>query len=161
MLQENEKLPKEITSLKIPMLVAQEESITTLKQLYKDKTLVLYFYPKDMTQGCSIEARAFKEAFKKLEKQNVCVVGCSRDAIKSHAKFIEKEGLPFALLSDHEGKLTEGFGVWQEKKMYGKTYMGIVRSTFVIEKGKIIKAFPKVKPSTHVDEILEFLKERG
>lgn len=126
---------------------------------YKGKKVVLYFYPKDMTPGCTQEACDFRDSFARIKKSDAVVLGVSKDSVASHQKFKAKHDLPFALLSDSEGKVCELYGVWQEKSLYGKKFMGIVRSTFVIdEKGKILRAFPKVKVNGHVDEILDVLK---
>lgn len=161
MLQEGDKVP---ASLKASIVATAETSDSNLKprplkELYKEQPLILFFYPKDMTPGCTTEARAFAAAYEQIQKLGVQVVGCSRDNITSHCKFMSKNELPYALISDNEGDISETFGVWQEKKMYGKTYMGIVRSTFIIDKGKIIKSFPKVKPASHVEEVLAFIKQ--
>ena len=163
MLSEGEKVPKGLQAVLVDS--ADPENPETGKKikldtLWKEKVVILYFYPKDNTPGCTTEARDFQEALVKIEKSGGRVIGCSRDNIKSHCKFIGKLDLNFPLLSDEEGEVTEAFGVWAEKKMYGKTFMGIIRSTFIIENGKIIKSYPKVKVKEHVGEILEFLKLR-
>jgi peroxiredoxin Q/BCP len=125
---------------------------------YKGKKVILYFYPKDMTSGCTVEACDFRDNIKKFEKKNVVVIGVSADDTKSHVKFKQKYDLPFTLLSDETHKMLEYYGVWQEKSMYGKKYEGIVRTTFVIdENGKIEKVFEKVKVDGHINEILESL----
>lgn len=125
---------------------------------FKGKKVVLYFYPKDNTSGCTRQAIAFKEAYEKFKSNDIVVIGISKDSEKSHQNFAAKYELPFILLSDPELIAIQGFGVWQEKKLYGKVSMGVVRTTFVIdEKGYIIKIFPKVKPDTNATEILEFL----
>lgn len=125
---------------------------------YKGKKVILYFYPKDMTSGCTVEACDFRDNIKKFEKKNAVVIGVSADDTRSHVKFKEKYDLPFTLLSDETHKMLEDYGVWQEKSMYGKKYQGIVRTTFVIdEKGKIENVFEKVKVDGHIDEILELL----
>jgi peroxiredoxin Q/BCP len=124
------------------------------------KKVVLYFYPKDNTSGCTMEANDFKANIKKFEKLNAVVLGVSKDSQKSHQKFVEKFDLPFTLLSDEETKVIQKYGVWKEKSMYGRKYMGVERSTFIIdEKGKLIKIYPKVKVKGHVEEVLNFLKE--
>lgn len=138
-------------------LKADNGEILSLKD-YKGKKVVLYFYPKDMTTGCTAEACDFRENIKKFEKKNTVVIGVSPDDTKSHVKFKEKYDLPFTLLSDESKKMLEDYGVWQEKSMYGKKYMGVVRTTFVIdEKGKIEKIYDKVKVDGHIDEVLESL----
>ena len=125
---------------------------------FTGKKVVLYFYPKDNTPGCTRQACAFAGAYEEFEKINVVVIGVSKDSAASHQKFAEKHGLPFILLSDPELTAIQAYGVWQEKKLYGKVSMGVVRSTFVInENGMIEKAMPKVKPDTNAAEILEYL----
>ena len=125
---------------------------------FAGKKVVLYFYPKDNTPGCTRQACAFAGAYEEFEKINVVVIGVSKDSAASHQKFAEKHGLPFILLSDPELTAIQAYGVWQEKKLYGKVSMGVVRSTFVInENGMIEKVMPKVKPDTNATEILEYL----
>ena len=122
------------------------------------KKVVLYFYPKDNTPGCTRQACAFASAYSEFEKKNAVVIGISKDSVSSHEKFAEKYNLPFILLSDPELQSIQAYGVWQEKKLYGKTSMGIVRTTFLIdEQGKIMKVMPKVKPDTNAAEVLEIL----
>ena len=119
------------------------------------KKVVLYFYPKDNTPGCTRQACAFAGAYDAFRERGVEVIGISRDSVASHAKFAEKYGLPFILLSDPERVAIEAYGVWQEKKQYGKVSMGVVRTTFLIdEQGNIAKIMPKVKPDTNAAEIL-------
>lgn len=123
------------------------------------KKVVLYFYPRDNTPGCTRQACAFAAAFEDFKKLDAVVIGISKDSVASHVKFAQKHSLPFILLSDPERKAIEAYGVWQEKKNYGKVSMGVVRSTFVIdEKGVIEKVMPKVKPDTNAAEILAYLK---
>lgn len=125
---------------------------------FAGKKVVLYFYPKDNTPGCTRQACAFAGAYGEFKKINVVVIGVSKDSAASHQKFAEKHGLPFILLSDPELTAIQAYGVWQEKKLYGKVSMGVVRSTFVInENGMIEKVMPKVKPDTNAAEILEYL----
>ena len=125
---------------------------------FKGKRVVLYFYPKDNTPGCTRQACAFAGAYAGFQEKGVEVIGISRDSISSHLKFAEKYNLPFILLSDPELEAIKAYGVWQEKKMYGKTSFGVVRTTFIIDKdGYIEKIMPKVKPDTNAQEILEFL----
>lgn len=127
---------------------------------YKGKKLVIYFYPKDDTPGCTKESCAFNENLTQLNKLNVDIVGVSKCSVKKHNKFKEKYGLQFPLLSDENGTMCEDYGVWTEKSMYGKKYMGIERSTFLIdENGVIEKIWPQVKVAGHVDEIIEYLKK--
>ena len=126
---------------------------------FAGKKVVLYFYPKDNTPGCTRQACAFAAAYEDFKTLNAVVIGVSKDSEASHRKFAEKYGLPFILLSDPELKAIQAYGVWQEKKNYGKVSMGVVRSTFIIdEKGFVEKVMPKVKPDTNAAEILAYLK---
>ena len=119
------------------------------------KKVVLYFYPKDNTPGCTRQACAFASAYDEFKSRNVEVIGISKDSVASHVKFAEKYSLPFVLLADPERKAIEPYGVWQEKKMCGKVGFGVVRTTFLIdEDGKIARVMPKVKPDTNAAEIL-------
>ncbi|MCI8552452.1 MAG: thioredoxin-dependent thiol peroxidase [Lawsonibacter sp.] len=125
---------------------------------FAGKKVVLYFYPRDNTPGCTRQACAFAGAYEEFKKINVAVIGISKDSVASHQKFAEKYSLPFLLLSDPELTAIQAYGVWQEKKLYGKVSMGVVRSTFVIdENGMIEKVMPKVKPDTNAAEILAYL----
>ena len=136
----------------------QDGKLVKLSSFKTKKTIVLYFYPKDMTPGCTTEACDFKDQFKKFK--NTIIIGISADSSERHQKFIAKYNLPFELIADEDKKICEKYGVWQEKKLYGKTYMGIVRSTFIIDKTGIVqKIFTKVKVKGHVDEVLETLKK--
>lgn len=138
-------------------LTADSGEVKSLKN-YRGKKVILYFYPKDMTSGCTVEACELRDNIKKIEKKNTVVIGVSPDGTKSHVKFKEKYNLPFTLLSDESKKMLEDYGVWQEKSMYGRKYMGVVRTTFIIdEKGRIEKIFEKVKVEGHVKELLENL----
>ena len=122
---------------------------------FKGKKVVLYFYPRDDTPGCTVEACAFRDAKAQITKKGAVVLGVSKDDEASHQKFVKKYDLNFTLLTDPEHKVIEKYGAWAEKSLYGKKFMGIVRSTFVIdEDGIIMKVFPKVSPDGHVDEIL-------
>ena len=122
------------------------------------KKVVLYFYPKDNTSGCTRQAVAFAENHEAFLAKNTAVIGVSRDSAASHRKFAEKHALPFFLLSDPERQVTEAYGVWQEKRNYGKVTMGVVRTTFLIdEEGVIEKIMTKVKPDTNAGEILAYL----
>ena len=122
------------------------------------KKVVLYFYPKDNTPGCSRQACAFAAAYAGFKENNVVVIGISKDSVASHQKFAEKYDLPFILLSDPDKVAIESYGVWQEKKMCGKVSMGVVRTTFIIdEEGNVEKVMEKVKPDTNAAEILEYL----
>jgi len=123
---------------------------------YKGKKIVLYFYPKDDTPGCTKEACHFRDAWPKLRKKKVEVLGVSVDDAKSHRRFIDKFSLPFTLLADTDKKIVKDYGVWGEKSMYGRKYMGTNRVTYLIdEKGKIAAVWPKVKVDDYVDEVLE------
>ena len=123
---------------------------------FKGKTVVLYFYPKDDTAGCTKEAIGFTERIKDFEKAGAVVLGASKDPVKNHDKFIKKHDLAVRLVSDAEGNLSEDYGVWVEKNMYGRKYMGIERSTFVIDgKGVVRNVWRKVKVPGHVDAVLE------
>lgn len=125
------------------------------------KKLILYFYPKDNTPGCTKQACAFASAYEDFKTVNAEVIGISKDSVNSHAKFAEKFGLPFVLLSDPDLAAIKAYDVWQEKKMCGKVGMGVVRTTFIIdENGNVEKIMPKVKPDTNAAEILEYLKTK-
>ena len=125
---------------------------------FRGKKVVLYFYPKDNTPGCSRQACAFAGAYEGFRAKNVEVIGISKDSVASHLKFAQKYDLPFVLLSDTELQAIQAYGVWQEKKLYGKVSMGVVRTTFIIdEQGNIEKIMPKVKPDTNAAEILSYL----
>jgi len=122
------------------------------------KNVILYFYPKDMTPGCTTQACDFRDQKNKFK--TAAILGVSIDSQERHQKFIEKYNLPFTLLADTDKKVVEKYGVWQEKKLYGKTFMGIVRTTFIIDKsGTVRKIFPKVKVKNHIEEVLAELKE--
>ena len=126
---------------------------------FRGRKVVVYFYPRDNTPGCTRQACAFAKAYDAFAQKNVVVIGISKDSVASHQKFAQKYELPFILVSDPELQAIQGFGVWQEKKNYGKVSMGVVRSTFIIdEKGLIEKVMPKVKPDTNAAEILAYLK---
>ena len=122
---------------------------------FRGKKVVLYFYPKDDTPGCTKEACSFRDAFSKFKKQGITILGVSPDSEKSHQKFTAKYNLPFTLLADTDHSIADAYGVYGEKKFMGRTYMGIHRTTFLIdEKGKIKKVFEKVNPEDHADEVL-------
>ena len=119
------------------------------------KTVVLYFYPKDNTPGCTVEACEFRDAHAKITGKNAVVLGISPDSAKSHAKFAMKFSLPFELIPDEDHRIAIAYGVWKEKSMYGRTYMGIERTTFIIDPaGKLRKIFQKVKPTGHAAAVL-------
>lgn len=123
---------------------------------YRGKKVLLYFYPKDDTPGCTTEACEFRDAYEKLASSGLVILGVSADSVKSHKKFAEKYALPFPLLSDEQKEVCHLYGVWQKKKFMGREYMGIARTTFLIdEKGKIEKIFENVKPKGHASEITE------
>ncbi len=127
---------------------------------FAGKRVVLYFYPRDNTPGCTRQACAFGAAYEDFQKAGAVVIGVSKDSVASHQKFAAKHGLPFLLLSDPELAAIQAYGVWQEKKNYGKVGMGVVRSTFVIdEEGTIEKVMPKVKPDTNAAEVLAYLSQ--
>ena len=126
---------------------------------FAGKRVVLYFYPKDNTPGCTRQACAFAAAYEEFKTLEAVVIGISRDSGASHQKFADKHGLPFILLSDPELTAIQAYGVWQEKKLYGKVSMGVVRTTFVIDgHGVIEKVMPKVKPDTNAEEVLSYLR---
>ncbi|PPR09486.1 MAG: putative peroxiredoxin bcp [Alphaproteobacteria bacterium MarineAlpha11_Bin1] len=122
----------------------------------KGKKVVLYFYPRDMTPGCTAEAEGFRDASKEFEKANTVILGVSKDSIKRHENFKAKYDLPFMLISDEDGKICSAYGVWQKKMNYGREYMGIVRSTFLIdEKGKIVEIWSNLRVKGHVEMVLD------
>lgn len=125
---------------------------------FQGKKVVLYFYPKDNTPGCTRQACAFAASYEQFKVQDIVVIGISKDSVASHLKFAQKYDLPFTLLSDPELQAIQAYGVWQEKKLYGKVSMGVVRTTYIInEQGIIEKVMPKVKPDTNAAEILAYL----
>ena len=127
---------------------------------FKGMKVILYFYPKDHTSGCTKEACAFRDHFDAFRRLGVEILGVSVDSEKSHKSFVQKYGLPFTLLADTDKRLVEAYGVWGEKSLYGKRYMGTNRVTYLIdEAGKIAAVFPKVKPETHAEEILAVLQQ--
>ena len=129
---------------------------------FRGRKVVLYFYPKDNTPGCTRQACAFAGSYAAFKDQNVVVIGVSKDSVASHVKFAQKYELPFILLSDPELQAIQAYDVWQEKKLYGKVSMGVVRSTYLIdEQGVIEKVMPKVKPDTNAAEILAYLNGEG
>lgn len=131
----------------------EEVSLSSLK----GQAVVLYFYPKDSTPGCTVEACEFRDGYAKLKKKAV-LLGVSPDSAKSHTKFIEKFSLPFDLLADEDKSVAKAYGVWVKKSMYGREYMGVARTTFVIGKdGKIARVFEKVTPKGHAEEVLNVL----
>ena len=136
----------------------QDGKPVKLSSFKAKKNVVLYFYPKDMTPGCTTEACDFRDQFKKFK--STIILGVSVDSPERHRKFIDKYNLPFELIADENKKISQKYGVWQEKKLYGKSFMGIVRSTFIIDKtGTVKKIIPKVKVKGHVEEVVEILKK--
>jgi len=137
---------------------ASNGKIISLKDYLGKKNVVLYFYPKDDTPGCTVEACGFRDKIKLIEAKEAVVLGVSPDNISSHEKFINKFKLPFLLLSDKDKRICKAYGVWVKKNMYGRQYMGVARTTFIIGKdGKVKRLYPKVKPEVHSDEIVSFL----
>ncbi|MFE8700550.1 thioredoxin-dependent thiol peroxidase [Cytobacillus sp. FJAT-54145] len=127
---------------------------------FRGKNVVLYFYPKDMTPGCTTEACDFRDQHESFEELDAVILGVSPDPVAKHEKFIEKYALPFMLLADEDHSVSEAYGVWKLKKNFGKEYMGIERSTFIINKeGKLVKEWRKVKVKGHVEEALAFIKQ--
>jgi peroxiredoxin Q/BCP len=128
---------------------------------YRGKPVVLYFYPKDDTPGCTKEACSFRDGYSVYQKEGVVILGISPDSPKSHARFKEKYNLPFTLLADENHEVCEKYGVWGLKKMAGREYHGVLRTTFLIDaQGKVVKVFPNVKPEGHATEVLEALKQQ-
>ncbi len=128
----------------------------------KGSYLVLYFYPKDDTSGCTAEACDFRDSMKRLTKSGAMVVGVSPDSVRSHDKFVDKYDLNFTLVSDEDKEICQAYDVWKEKSMYGRKYMGVVRTTYLIDpKGKIVHTWDNVKVKGHVDEVLAVLKDAG
>ena len=125
---------------------------------FRGRKVVLYFYSKDNTPGCTRQAVAYARAYESLQSRDLVLIGISKDSVASHQKFAQKNGLPFLLLSDPDHAVIEAYGAWQEKKNYGKVSMGVVRSTFLIdEEGILEKVMPRVKPDTNADEVLAYL----
>jgi peroxiredoxin Q/BCP len=132
-----------------------EEVTVTLSEM--DGPVVLYFYPKDDTPGCTTQACGIRDEWSTLKRTDATVLGISPDDIPSHRKFSDKYDLPFTILSDPDGEVAEAYGVWKQKKMFGNTFMGVERSTFIVEDGQITKAWRKVKAKEHTDWLLEVL----
>ena len=152
MLKEGDKAP----SFNMPTNKGENVSLSKLK----GQKIVLYFYPRDDTPGCTKEACGFRDDLSKYKRSVAVVIGVSRDSVESHEKFVKKFNLNFTLASDKDGDVCEKYDAWRLKNMYGKEYMGIGRSTFLIDtKGKINKIWPKVKVDGHVDEVLKAVKE--
>jgi len=144
---------------KAPAFAAKDENGNTIKLSdYRGKNVVLYFYPKDMTPGCTTEACNFRDRFAEIKKKNAVILGVSKDSSASHVKFKEKYSLPFPLLADEDLSVIKAYGAWGKRSMYGREFMGIVRSTVVVgPDGKVKALFPKVKVNGHDDEVLKSL----
>lgn len=152
MLKEGDAAPNDVN------VFNQDNESTTLKDL-AGKWIVLYFYPKDNTAGCTLEAKEFRDSYLSIKRLGAEIVGVSADTVRSHERFREKYDLPYPLWSDPERSLISAFDVWQKKKFMGREYMGIVRSTFLIDpKGIIRKIFPRVSPATHAEEVINALR---
>jgi len=144
-------------SFTLPNDTGEDVSLESLR----GKPVVLYFYPKDDTPGCTAQACGIRDGWEAFERRGAAVVGVSPDSPRSHAKFKEKYGLPFTLLADEEHEVAERYGTWVEKQLYGKSYMGVERSTFVIdENGTVVKVMRRVKPDTHAADVLAALPGR-
>lgn len=143
-----------------PFSASSSENKTIKLTDLKGKVVVLYFYPKDDTPGCTTEACGFRDAYARLARSGIVVLGVSPDSLESHRRFIEKFSLPFPLLADTDQAISKAYGVWQEKSMYGKKYMGVARTTFVIDRdGRLAHVFEKVKPAGHEQEVLDWIKD--
>ena len=142
------------------MLPDQNGTMVRLSD-FRGQKVIVYFYPKDQTPGCTKEACAFGTSYPRYESLGIPVIGISKDSVASHKKFAEKYNLPFILVSDTELEAIQSYDVWQEKKLYGKVSMGVVRTTYLIdEKGRIERVWLKVKPDTNAEEILEYLQKK-
>lgn len=142
--------------------LADKDGIVRRLTDFRGQTVVVYFYPKDDTPGCTRQACAFRDSFAALRSLNAVVIGISKDSVESHARFAEKYVLPFILCADPERTAIEAYGVWREKTNFGKTTMGVVRSTFVIDPdGVVARIFPRAKPDTNAQQIVDFLSKAG
>lgn len=152
---------KNLEGKKCPKFSAEATSEQVISnQTYKDKNVVIYFYPKDSTPGCTTEGQEFRDNYKKFKKYNTEILGVSRESIKSHENFKSKQNFPFELLSDPDEKVCKAFDVMKMKSMYGRQYMGVDRSTFIVNhQGKIIKEWRSVKVKGHVQEVLETVEK--
>lgn len=145
-------------AFRVPAVTRQGETELSLDQ-FRGKSVVLYFYPKDDTPGCTVEACAFRDLLPQFEAVDSVILGISPDDQASHVKFAEKHALPFPLLADPDHAVAEAYGAWKEKTNYGKTYMGIERTTFVMDRaGKIAKIYPRVKVDQHAEKVLDVVK---
>ena len=152
----------EVGTIAPDFTLSDQNGNTVTLSAFRGQKVVLYFYPKDNTPGCTRQACAFAGAYQGFRDRNAAVIGVSKDSVASHKRFAEKYNLPFILVSDPELTAIQAYGVWQEKKLYGKVSMGVVRSTYLIdEEGVIVKVMPKVKPDTNAAEILACLDEAG
>ena len=152
----------EVGTIAPDFTLSDQNGNTVTLSAFRGQKVVLYFYPKDNTPGCTRQACAFAGAYQGFKARNVAVIGVSKDSVSSHKRFAEKYNLPFILVSDPELTAIQAYGVWQEKKLYGKVSMGVVRSTYLIdEEGVIVKVMPKVKPDTNAAEILACLDDAG
>ena len=152
----------EVGTIAPDFTLSDQNGNTVTLSAFRGQKVVLYFYPKDNTPGCTRQACAFAGAYQGFKARNVAVIGVSKDSVSSHKRFAEKYNLPFILVSDPELTAIQAYGVWQEKKLYGKVSMGVVRSTYLIdEEGVIVKVMPKMKPDTNAAEILACLDEAG
>ncbi len=159
MLKEGDKVPAAVAKATFDTDSGEKVSLGDLAP--SGKTLVLFFYPKDSTPGCTREAQGFTASKKDIEKAGGVVVGVSRDSVKSHCTFKDKFKLTVPLLSDPDRKLHEAFGAWGEKVMYGQKMVGAIRSTFLVKDGKIVRAWPSVKVDGHVDQVLAALSGKS
>lgn len=153
-----------LEGIQAPMFSLQNEKgeVVSLSDYKGKQSVILYFYPKDMTPGCTTEACNFRDAYNDFSDLNAVILGVSPDDESKHVKFIEKHGLPFSLLVDTDHKVAEAYGVWKLKKMYGREYMGIERSTFLINKEGIVeKEWHKVRVKNHIEEVLNYLRNKG
>lgn len=151
MLEEGDSVPK--------FAVMDSNSNKVKSSDFKGKKYAIYFYPKDFTPGCTTEADEFAKDYKKFQKEGIEIVGVSPDDVDSHKKFCDKMGIKFPLLSDVDKEISKSFGVWGLKKFMGREYMGVMRSTFLVDKkGKIFKVYPKVKPAGHAQQVLDDFK---
>lgn len=142
-------------------LLASDGTRTRLRE-FRGKRVILYFYPKDHTPGCTREACDFRDNFTRLNKLHVAVIGVSPDSPRSHQRFAEKHALPFLLLSDEAKEVAKTYGVWKKKKLYGREFMGISRTTFIIDAaGTVLQVFENVKVRGHVERIIEYLTQEG